>query len=78
MTSEISTKTIGMILEAVAIPIMIVNIVLLRMPNTDLGTSTGLLVFSTFMFVTGALLSHLSEEGKDREEKEKCKRNLCS
>ena len=69
MASEISTKTIGMILEAVAIPIMIVNIVLLRMPNTDLGTSTGLLVFSTFMFVTGALLSHLSEETKNKEEK---------
>ena len=66
--SKISIKTIGMILEAVAIPIMIVNIVLLKMPNTDFGTSTFLLVVSTFMFVTGALLPHLPEETKNKEE----------
>ena len=60
-----------MILEAVAIPIMIVNIILMRMPNTDFGMNTGLLMFSTFMFVAGALLSHLSEETKNKEEKEK-------
>ena len=71
MTSEISAKTIGIILRVVAIPIMIVNIILMRMPNTDFGISTGLLVFSTFMFVAGALLSHLSEEGKGKEEKER-------
>jgi len=69
-TSEISIKTIGIILTALAIPIMIVNIVLLKMPNTDLGASTVLLIVSTCMFFTGLILSHLPHE-KDKEEKER-------
>ena len=70
MTSEISMKTIGIILTALAIPIMIVNIMLLKMPNTDLGASTVLLIVSTCMFFTGLILSHLPHK-KDKEKTER-------
>ena len=66
MTSEISTKTIGIILEALALPIMIVNIVLLKMPNTDIGTSTVFLIVSNCMFFAGLILSHLPQETKKK------------
>jgi len=59
--SKISTKTIGIILELLALPIMIVNIVLLKMPNTDIEASTVFLVASNIMFFTGMALHHLPQ-----------------
>jgi hypothetical protein len=61
---KISIKTIGVILEALAIPIMIINIALLRMPNTDIGTSTILIIVSNFMFFSGLILSLPSKTEK--------------
>ena len=74
MTSEISTKTIGIILEVLALPIIIVNIVLLRIPNTHLASSTVLLSASIIMLFTGILLLYAStspQETKNKEENEK-------
>jgi len=59
--SENTMKTIGLILEVLAIPLMIVNIVLLKMPNTDIEASTVFLVASNIMFFTGMALHHLPQ-----------------
>jgi len=69
--SKISIKTIGIILELLALPIIIVNIVLLKMPNTDIGASTVLLVVSNIMFFTGMALHHLPKETENKGEREK-------
>jgi len=69
--SKISTKTIGIILELLALPIMIVNIVLLKMPNTDIEVSTVFLVVSNIMFFTGMALHHLPKETENKGEREK-------
>jgi hypothetical protein len=59
-------RTLGTILKLVALPIMIVNAVLLEMPNTNLGISTVLLIVSTLMFFTGLVLSHLPKEKEEK------------
>jgi len=71
MMSKISLKTVGLTLEALALPIMIINIAFLRMPDTDIGTSTILLIASNFMFFTGLMLSHLTPEMENKDEKER-------
>ena len=68
--SKNTMKTIGLILEVLAIPLMIVNIVLLKMPNTDLGTSTVLLIVSNFALIIGLMLSHLPKQSEKEEKKE--------
>lgn len=68
--SKNTMKTIGLILEVLAIPLMIANIVLLKMPNTDLGTSTVLLIISNFALIIGLMLSHLPKQSEKEEKKE--------
>jgi uncharacterized membrane protein len=62
-------KTLGTILELVSIPVTIVNIALLKMPNTDLEASTILLIVSILMFFTGFMLSHLPKQVKEEKER---------
>ena len=66
---ELSTKTIGQILLALAIPIFIVNIVLLNRPNPDLRITGILIIVSNCLFIPGLILSLLSHQNdKNKEE----------
>jgi len=67
MADKDTMKTIGTILMAMALPIFIVNIALLKMPDTDLVTTTVLLIVSNCLFIPGlilSILSHLLQEKK--------------
>ena len=68
---RISTKTIGMILLVLALPIMLINIALLETPNTDIGTSTGLLIVSNIMLFTGIILRFLPQDSKNKGNEER-------
>lgn len=68
--SEISIKTIGRILEALGIPILIIDAVLLNMKDVDVKTTGILLFIGICLFIPGLILSHLPHE-KDKEEKER-------
>jgi len=67
MTSENTTpkketplvKTLGLLLEALALPILITVAVLLNIENKNLGIVGLLLSFGTSMFVVGFVLAHL-------------------
>ena len=67
---ELSTqKIIGRILEVLAIPLFIVNIVLLNRPDPDLRTIGILIVISNCLFIPGLILSHLPhQKEKNKEE----------
>lgn len=65
MTS--ATKAIGIILQIVAIPIIIVNIALRKMPNADMGISALVSIISGSMIVTGLILSHQQKKEVKRE-----------
>jgi len=69
--SEDSAKTVGLMLKVIALPIMVINIILLGLPNRDLGICTILLFISTTMFFLGVTFSHLPPEKENEEEKEK-------
>lgn len=75
MTSEISTKTIGIILEALALPILIIVAVLLNLPDKDLGAITVLLAFGVCTCFTGMLLHYAASaspaRSENKEEKER-------
>jgi hypothetical protein len=62
MTSKISLKTIGLILEALGVPILIIIAVLLNMPDKNLGAIGVFLTVGVCMFFTGLILSHLPQE----------------
>jgi Na+/phosphate symporter len=69
MANKTSSKTIGLILEALALPILIIVAVLLDIPDKDLGAIGVLLFFGACMFFTGLILSHLPQEnGKGGKE----------
>ena len=57
-------KTIGQILLALAIPIFIVNIVLLNRPNPDLRITGILIIVSNCLFIPGLFLIFLSRTKK--------------
>lgn len=65
--SKISTKTIGMILELLAIPIFIINAVLLSMPNKDVRTTGILLLIANCLFIPGVILSHFPNQKGEKE-----------
>jgi predicted permease len=70
MASEISIKTIGRILAVLALPILIINAVLLNMKDVDVKTTGILLFISVCLLIPGLILSYLPHE-KDKEEKER-------
>jgi len=70
--SKIQKSFIGRILLALAIPIFIVNIVLLNRPNPDLRITGILIIVSNCLFIPGLILSLLSHQNdKNKEEKRK-------
>jgi len=59
---ELSTvKTIGRILEVLALPILIIVAVLLNLENKNLGIIGLLLGSGSCMFILGLILSHLPQ-----------------
>jgi len=61
---EFTQKIIGRILLALAIPIFIVNIVLLNRPNPDLRITGILIIVSNCLFIPGLILSLLSHQNE--------------
>ena len=58
-------KTIGTILEALALPILIINAVLLNTENKNLPMIGFLLGVGGCMFMVGVILSHLPQDKKE-------------
>lgn len=67
MTSKNTMKAIGILLELLALPIFIVNIVLLSMPNPDIRVTGILIIVSTNTFTAGLILSHRPKENKEEK-----------
>jgi cobalamin synthase len=67
--SSVPLKTIGLILEALALPILIIVAVLLNIPDKDLGAIGVLLAFGGCMFFTGLILCHLPQETEKEQRK---------
>ena len=65
-------KIIGRILLALAIPIFIVNIVLLNRPNPDLRITGILIIVSNCLFIPGLILSLLSHQNAGGIPSEAC------
>jgi len=65
---ELSTmKVIGRILEVLGVLILIIDAVLLNMPDKNLGLIGVLIIVGTLMFFTGLMVVRLpSQEGKER------------
>lgn len=63
-------KIIGLVLEALALPFLVIVAILLNMPNKDLGTITILLIIGIFIFIPGLILVAISHLPKE-EEKQK-------
>lgn len=55
-------KTIGMTLRVFGLAILIVNVVLLNMPNKDLGTITVLLIVGTCTIIAGHIIPYLPQK----------------
>ena len=60
----------GLILELFALPILIMDAVLLNM-DIDRSTTGILLLIGICLFFSGLILSHLPQETKNKEEKER-------
>ena len=65
-------KIIGRILLALAIPIFIVNIVLLNGPDPDLRITGILIIVSNCLFIPGLILSLLSHQNAGGIPSEAC------
>lgn len=70
---ELSTmKVIGRILEVLGVLILIIDAVLLNMPDKNLGLIGVLIIVGTLMFFTGLIVVRLpSQEEKERGKKER-------
>jgi hypothetical protein len=59
---NIPVRTIGIILEVLALPFLIIIALLLNMPDKDLRVIGILLLVEVLMFLAGLILSHLPKE----------------
>jgi len=57
-----TTKILGILLEALALPILIIVAVLLNMENKNLGIIGLLLGFGACMFILGFTISRIPQE----------------
>jgi len=62
MTSN--QKVIGIILEALALPFLVIVAILLNMPNKDLGIIGVLLLIGIIVFLAGFIFSHLPKKAE--------------
>jgi len=69
MTSN--QKITGLILEALALPFLVIVAILFNMPNKDLGTIGILLLIGIILFLAGFVFSRLPKEEKENQSCEK-------
>jgi len=63
-------KIIGRILESIGVLILIIDAILLNMPDKDLGAIGVSLAFGVCMFFSGLILSHLPLEMEKKKGEE--------
>ena len=57
-------KTIGILLEALALPFLVIVAILFNMEEKNLGEITILLIIGIILFFSGFMLSHIPKEDK--------------
>jgi len=65
-----TTKIIGLTLEVLALPFLVIVAVLLNMTEKNLGIIGLLLFIGICLFIPGLILSHMPQKGENKEGKQ--------